>query len=173
MDRMLEETLPTAIKIAEKIASAVTQEGLKKIVPGFDGGDICVDGTHCPVQRPSEKLLLLMKYSGKKFTNNTNVCTSRGGTIIGISKSMVGFVDDLLLLWERPMPFGMWEEAMHKQDRPEEKNRIVYDCDYHGTAKDLPGTVSVIPYKKSKNHSLTREQKRHNSRINSYQLSTP
>ena len=48
MDRMLEETLSTAAKISEEIASAKTQEDLKKIVPGFGGGDIHIDGTHCP-----------------------------------------------------------------------------------------------------------------------------
>ena len=168
MDSML-ETLPTATKISEEITSAETQEDLKKIVPGFDGGDIYVDGAHCPVQRPSEKSLRRMKYS-EKFTNNTNVYTNRDGTIIEISKSVVGSVGVFLLLREYPMPFGKWEE-MHKQDRSEEeKNRIVYDRGYQGIAKDLPGTVSVIPYTKSKNHSLTREQKRHNSRINSERI---
>ena len=60
---------------------------------------------------------------------------------------------------------------MHKQDRPEEeKNRIVYDRGHQGVAKDLPGTVSVIPYKRSKRHPLTREQRRHNSWINSEKI---
>ena len=80
MDRMLAETLPTAAKISEEIAGAATQEEFKRIVPGQGGGDIFLDGTHCPVQRPSEKTLRRMKYSGKKkrFTNNTNVYTNRG-----------------------------------------------------------------------------------------------
>ena len=66
MDRMLAETLPTAAKISEEIAGAATQEEFKRIVPGQGGGDIFLDGTHCPVQRPSEKTLRRMKYSGKK-----------------------------------------------------------------------------------------------------------
>ena len=113
MDRML--TLPTAAKISEEIAGAATQEEFKRIVPGQGGGDIFLDGTHCPVQRPSEKTLRRMKYSGKKkrFTNNTNVYTNRDGVIIGISESTVGSVGDITLLKERPMPFGKWEEAMH------------------------------------------------------------
>ena len=92
MDRMLAETLPTAAKISEEIAGAATQEEFKRIVPGQGGGDIFLDGTHCPVQRPSEKTLRRMKYSGKKkrFTNNTNVYTNRDGVIIGISESTVG-----------------------------------------------------------------------------------
>ena len=113
--------LPTAAKISEEIAGAKTKEEFKRIVPGPDGGGIFIDGTHCPVQRPSEKTLRRMAYSGKKkkFTNNTNVYTNRDGVVIGISKCTVGSVGDITLLKERPMPFGRWEEAMHEADRPE------------------------------------------------------
>ena len=108
MDRMLAEILPTAAKISEEIAGAKTKEEFKRIVPGPDGGDIFIDGTHCPVQRPSKKTLRRMAYSGKKkrFTNNTNVYTNRDGVVIGISKCTVGSVGDITLLKERPMPFG-------------------------------------------------------------------
>ena len=170
MDRMLAETLPTAEKISEEIASADTKEEFKKMVPGPGGGDIFIDGTHCPVQRPSEKTLRRMKYSGKKkrFTNNTNVYTNRDGAVIGISKSTVGSVGDITLLKERPMPFGKWEEAMHDPDRQEgDKNSIYCDRGYQGIAVHLPGTVPMIPHKKTRTTPLTREQKRHNSRINS------
>ena len=148
MDRMLAETLPTAAKISEEIAGAATQEEFKRIVPGQGGGDIFLDGTHCPVQRPSEKTLRRMKYSGKKkrFTNNTNVYTNRDGVIIGISESTVGSVGDITLLKERPMPFGKWEEAMHDADRPEEeRNRIFCDRGLQGIADHLPGTAPMNP----------------------------
>ena len=170
MDRMLAETLPTAAKISEEIAGAATQEEFKRIVPGQGGGDIFLDGTHCPVQRPSEKTLRRMKYSGKKkrFTNNTNVYTNRDGVIIGISKSTVGSVGDITLLKERPMQFGKWEEAMRDADRPEgERNRIFCDRGLQGIADHLPGTAPMIPYKRTKKSPLTREQREHNSRINS------
>ena len=153
MDRMLAETLPTAAKISEEIAGAATQEEFKRIVPGQGGGGIFLDGTHCPVQRPSEKTLRRMKYSGKKkrFTNNTNVYTNRDGVIIGISESTVGSVGDITLLKERPMPFGKWEEAMHDADRPEEeRNRIFCDRGLQGIADHLPGTAPMIPHKKTK-----------------------
>ena len=122
------------------------------------------------MQRPSEKTLRRMKYSGKKkrFTNNTNVYTNRDGVIIGISESTVGSVGDITLLKERPMPFGKWEEAMHDADRPEEeRNRIFCDRGLQGIADHLPGTAPMIPHKKTKKTPLTREQKKHNSRINS------
>ena len=134
------------------------------------GGDIFIDSTHCPVQRPSEKTLRRMKYSGKKkrFTNNTNVYTNRDGVVIGISKSTVGSVGDITLLKECPMPFGKWEETMHDQDRQEgDKNSVYCDRGYQGIAVHLPGTVPMIPHKKTRTTPLTREQKRHNSRINS------
>ena len=122
------------------------------------------------MQRPSEKTLRRMKYSGKKkrFTNNTNVYTNRDGVIIGISESTVGSVGDITLLKERPMPFGKWEEAMHDADRPEgERNRIFCDRGLQGIADHLPGTAPMIPYKRTKKSPLTREQREHNSRINS------
>ena len=152
MDRMLAEILPTADKISEEIAGAKTKEEFKRIVPGPDGGDIFIDGTHCPVQRPSKKTLRRMAYSGKKkkFTNNTNVYTNRDGVVIGISKCTVGSVGDITLLKERPMPFGRWEEAMHEADRPEgDRNRLHCDRGYQGIATHLPGTVPMIPYKKT------------------------
>ena len=121
MDAMLTGILPTADNISEEVAAAPTREDFKKIVSGSDGGEIFIDGTHCPMQRPSVKSVRRMKYSGKKkkFTNNTNVYTNRDGVVIGISKSTVGSVGDITLLKERPMPFGKWEEAMHDPDLPE------------------------------------------------------
>ncbi len=66
LDAMLEGVLPTADKISKEIAAAPTKEEFKKIVPGPDGGEIFADGTHCPVQRPSERTVRRMRYSGKK-----------------------------------------------------------------------------------------------------------
>ena len=75
-------------------------EEFKRIVPRPGGGDIIVDGTHCPVQRPSEKTVRRMIYSGKKkrFTYNTAVYASADGVIIGMSKSAVGSTGVITLL---------------------------------------------------------------------------
>ena len=170
MDAMLAGILPTADNISEEVAAAPTREDFKKIVPGSDGGEIFIDGTHCPIQRPSVKSVRRMKYSGKKkkFTNNTNVYTNRDGVVIGISKSTVGSVGDITLLKERPMPFGKWEEAMHDPDLPEsDRCHPFVDRGYQGIADHLPGTTPEIPYKKTRDTPLTPEQKKHNHRINS------
>ncbi len=170
IDAMLEGILPTADKISKEIAAAPTKEEFKKIVPGPDGGKIFADGTHCPVQRPSERTVRRMKYSGKKkkFTNNTNVYANENGVIIGISKSTVGSVGDITLLKERPMPFGRWEEAMHDPDLPEaERCHVFVDRGYQGIEKHLPGITPEIPHKKSKKAPLTPEQREHNHRIHS------
>ena len=81
MDQILAEVLPTARNISKEIASCKTKEEFKKIVLGDDVGDVIIDGTHCPVRRPSEKTVRRMRYSGKKkrFTNNTNVCINAEG----------------------------------------------------------------------------------------------
>ena len=170
MDRILASVLPTAKNISKEIAACKTKEEFKRIVPGPGGGDVTADGTHCPVQRPSEKTVRRMIYSGKKkrFTYNTNVYTNADGVVIGISRSSVGSTGDITLLKERPMPFGKWEEAMHDADRPEgERNRIFCDRGLQGIADHLPGTAPMIPYKRTKKSPLTREQREHNSRINS------
>ena len=170
MDAMLAGILPTADNISEEVAAAPTKEDFKKIVSGPDGGKIFIDGTHCPIQRPSVKSVRRMKYSGKKkkFTNNTNVYTNQNGVVIGISKSTVGSVGDITLLKERPMPFGKWEKAMHDPDLPElDRCHPVVDRGYQGIEKHLPGTTPEIPHKKTKKTPLTPEQRKHNHRIHS------
>ena len=195
MDRILAAVLPTAKNISKDIAACKTLEEFKSVVPcisdsshthvgkcktvdefksvvpGPDGGDLFVDGTHCHVQRPSEKTVRRMRFSGKKkqFTNNTNVYTNTGGVIIGISKSSVGSTGYITLLREDPMPFGRWAESMRDEATPkDDRIRIWADKGYQGTGKDLPGATLMIPYKRSKKHRiLTAEQKAHNHLVNS------
>ena len=175
MDEILDAVLPTANNISKAIASCETKEEFKKIVPGDDGGDVIIDGTHCPVQRPSEKTVRRMRYSGKKkrFTNNTNICINTEGVIIGISKSTVGSTNDITLLKESPMPFGKWTKSMKDASTPEEDRiRTWADKGYQGIAKELPGTTPMIPHKKSVKHrTLTAEQKEHNSKVNATRIS--
>ena len=122
MDRILASVLPTAKNVSKEIAACKTKEEFKRIVPGPGGGDVTADGTHCPVQRPSEKTVRRMIYSGKKkrFTYNTNVYTNADGVVIGISRSSVGSTGDITLLREDPMPFGKWAESMRDGSTPEE-----------------------------------------------------
>ena len=170
MDMMLAGILPTANRISEEISAAPTKAEFKKIVPGLGGGDVFMDGTHCPVQRPSEKTIRRMKYSGKKkkFTNNTNVYANRAGVIIGISKSAVRSVGDIALLKERPMSFGRWENVMHNENLLEsDRCRLFCDRGYQGIAAHLSGIVPMIPHKETKTTPLTQERKKHNGRINS------
>ena len=174
MNQILAEVLPTARNISKKMASCETKEEFKKIVPGDDGGDAIIDGTHCPVQRPSEKTVRRMRYSGKKkrFTNNTNVCINTEGVIIGISRSVVGSTHDITLLKESPMPFGRWTESMKDASTPkEDRIRHWADKGYQGMAKELPGTTTMTPYKISKERpTLTAEQKEHNGKVNSTRM---
>ena len=151
-------------------------EELNSVVPWPDVGDVFVgdvfvDGTHCRVQRPSEKTARRTRYSGKKktFTNNTSVYANADGVIIGISKSSAGSTGDITLLREDPIPFGRWAESMRDEATPkEDKIRIWADKGCHGVGKDLPGATLMIPYKRSKKHRiLTAEQKAHNHLVNS------
>ncbi len=173
-DQILAKILPTANNISKEIASCNTQEEFKKIIPGQGGGDITIDGTHCPVQRPSEKTVRRMRYSGKKkrFTNNTHICINAEEVIIAISKSTVGSTHDITLLKESPMPFGKWTESMKDASTPEE-DRIRHWADkgYQGMAKEMPGATIMTPFKISKKHpTLTAEQKEHNRRVNTTRM---
>ena len=100
MDRILVAVLPTTKNVSEEIGACKTKEEFKRIVPGPGGGDITADGTHCPVQRPSEKTVRRMTYSGKKkqFTYNTNIYTNTDGVVIGMSRSSVGSTGGITLL---------------------------------------------------------------------------
>ena len=174
MDRILVSVLPMAKNISKEIAACETKEEFKRIVPGPGGGDVTADGTHCPVQRPSEKTIRRMIYSGKKkrFTYNTNVYTNADGVVIGISRSFVGSTGDITLLREDPMPFGKWAESMRDGSTPEEDRiRVWLDRGYQGTGKDLPGATLMIPHKRSRNHRiLTAEQKEYNHLVNSIRV---
>ena len=108
IDQILATVLPTAKNISEEITACKAKEEFKNRVQGPSGEDVFVDGTHCPVQHPSEKIVRRRRYSGKRkrFTNNTNVYTNADGVIIGISRRSVGSAGDITPLREDPMPFG-------------------------------------------------------------------
>ena len=171
MDAVLEAALPTAANISKEITDTETKEELKKIIPGPDGGTLMIDGTHCPLQRPDEKQMRSMMYSGKKkkFTLNTTVCINENGVIVAISRSTVGSTHDITLLRESPPPFGKWWDRMCDEDTPEEDRvHTLTDRGYKGIAKDLPGTNTLQPHKKTKNHKrFTKEEKEHNHAVNS------
>ena len=174
MDWILASVLPTAKNVSKEMSACKTKGEFKRMMPGPGGGDVTADGTHCPVQRPSEKTVRRMIHSGKKkrLTYNTNAYTNADGTVIGISRSSVGPTGDITLLREDPMLFGRWTESMRDGSTPEEDRiRIWVDRGYQGTGKDLPGATLVIPHKRSKNHRiLTAEQKEHNHLVNSTRM---
>ena len=130
-----------------------------------------MDGTHCPVLRPSGKTVRRIRYSGKKkrFTSNTNVYINADGVIIRISRSSVGSTVDITLLREDPMPFGRWAESMNDGATPEkDRIRVWAGRDCQGTCRDLPGITLMNPYKRSKNRRiLTAKQKEYNHLVNS------
>ena len=148
MDRILASVLPTAKNVSKEIAACETKKEFKRMVPGPGGGDVFADGTHCPVQRPSEKTVRRMTYSGRKrrFAYNTNVYTNADVAAIGMSCSFAGSTGDITLLREDPMPFGKWAESMRGGSTPEEDRICVWvNRGYQGTGKDLPGATLMIP----------------------------
>ena len=148
MDQILTSVLPTAKNVSKEIAACETKEEFKRTVPGPGESDVTADGTHCPVQRPSEKTVRRMIYSGKKkrFAYNTSVYTNANGVVIRISRSSVNSTGDITLLREDPMPFGKWTESTRDGSTPEEDRiRVWVDLGYQGTGKDLPGRHTHDP----------------------------
>ena len=89
MDRIMVVVLFADKNISNKIVAYETKEEFKWIVPEQDGGDVIADGTHCPVQHPSERIVRRIIYSGKKrrFTYNTTVYVNTNGAIIWMSRN--------------------------------------------------------------------------------------
>ena len=174
LDSMLNTVLPTANSISKDIANAKTKEEFKKIMPGSDGGIAMVDGTHCPVNRPSNKQMRSITYSGKKkkFTFNTTVCINENGVIVAISKSTLGSIHDITLLRESPLPFGIWWEKMCSEDTPDEDRvHLFTDLGCKGIEKELLGTNTQQPHKRSKNHRhFTPKEKKENHNVNSIRV---
>ena len=84
----------------------------------------------------------------------------------------MGSTHDITLLKESPMPFGRWTESMKDASIPDgDRIRHWGDRGYQGMVKELPGTTTMTPYKRSKERpTLTAEQKEHNRKVNSTRM---
>jgi len=134
-----------------------TLEELKAFLPpDIDLDDILVDGTEQTIPRPEKKLKRARHHSGKKkrFTIKTQIATTRNGLIVHVSKPVPGRMHDYNLFKQSILP-----RIIPKQ------SQLYGDSGYQGIHKDYPHLHSVIPCKRTRNHTeLTRSEKIQNTK---------
>ena len=70
---ILLEILPTAEKITQILRNARTIEEIKHLVPGSNGGELYIDGTHISIERPSDLAASEGYYAGRKKKHTLNI----------------------------------------------------------------------------------------------------
>lgn len=134
-----------------------TLEELAEFLPkGVELGDILTDGTEQAIPRPLKKLQRKKYHSGKKkrFTVKTQVTTTKNGYILHVSRASPGRRHDYRIFKESILPQLVPKHA-----------RLYGDSGYQGIRKDFPALRSVIPYKRTRNHTiLTRSEKIRNTK---------
>lgn len=110
---------------------------------------LIIDATEQPIERPKRRQT--QYYSGKKkrHTLKTEIRVTPKGRIVGVSNSSPGSVHDF---------------TIYKKGTPVHRDtRTFVDSGYQGMDKLHQATE--LPYKKSKNHKLDREEKEYNTAL--------
>lgn len=147
-------TISRSLKRIEKPARRVLGVTKSIKVTQEEAHALLIDATEQPIQRPQRGQKPY--YSGKKkqHTMKNEVVTSELGRIISASHSAPGSEHDLTLRRRGPpLPQGA---------------RGYADSGYQGYQNDHPDLD--IPYKTSKNHQLTEEEKAYNSALSSIRV---
>jgi hypothetical protein len=120
-----------------------------------------VDATEQPVRRPSQQEKQEQYYSGKKkrHTCKTQIVVNEYGEVRDVSISVAGSVHDRKL-------FSVSGVA----DKIPQETTVGGDRGYVGIQDDLPDHNVLLPFKSSKHHPLTDEQKLLNQEFSSSRL---
>lgn len=143
-----------ALRRVEPIVAKVL--GVKRTirVSAEEAEALIVDVTEQVIQRPSRKQRCW--YSGKKkrHTIKTEAIVTEAGKIVSVSNPAPGRVHDLALRRRGPpLPKG---------------SRLYADSGYQGIQKDHPDTE--IPYKKTKKHKLTKDERAYNHALSRFRV---
>lgn len=115
---------------------------------------LIVDATEQPIQRPSRKQRCW--YSGKKkrHTIKTEAIITEQGKIVSVSPPVPGRVSDITIRRRGPpLPRG---------------SHLYADSGYQGIQKDHPD--AEIPYKKTKKHKLTKDERAYNHALSRFRV---
>jgi hypothetical protein len=115
-----------------------------------------VDASEQRVERSQDNATQKAHYSGKKkaHTRKTQLVANEHGRIRDVSTSVPGAVHDITLFRQS----GVIE-------RLPEDITAMGDNGYQGIQDDMPDRSVALPYRASRNHPLTPEQKLHNHEI--------
>ncbi len=102
-----------------------------------------------------------MYYSGKKkrHTRKSQIVVAPDGLIREVSDSVAGSVADISLL-----------RQSHTLDRLAEDEAAMVDAGYQGVCKEAPDRRLYHPYRASRGHPLTDEQKAANRVLSRYRI---
>ncbi len=170
---ILLEILPTAENISEEIQNAKSIEEIKHLVPGSNGGELYIDGTHIAIERPSDPAASEVYYIGrkKKHTLNTTIVANRDKLVITTGKPVPGSMQDLKMLQYNNINLGPLSKSMKDKNAVKKDKVTVYvDKGYQAIEKDLPGANVQKPTKKPKNAELDGAQKNKNRRISNIRI---
>lgn len=138
----------------EPIARRVLGARKKIRVTPEEARALIADCTEQPVRRPKRKQRCY--YSGKKkrHTIKTEIIITQKGRIVAVSDSAPGTVHDITL---------------RKRGPPIPEEAILYvDSGYQGYQKDHPNLE--YPYKSSKKHPLTEDERDYNHALSSFRV---
>ena len=109
-----------------------------------------VDATEQPVRRSSDPQTQRAHYSGKKkrHTRKAEIIVNEYGIVRAVSLSVPGSVHDRKLF-----------SRSGAADKIPQAVTVGGDSGYQGIQHDLPNHSVITPFKKSKHHPLTEEQK--------------
>lgn len=143
-----------ALQRIEPVATHVL--GVKRSirVTAEEAEALIIDATEQPIQRPSRKQRCW--YSGKKKGHRikTEIIVTAKGRIVSRSDPATGRTSDITLRRRGPpLPKG---------------SRAYADSGYQGLQDEHPGVE--IPYKKSKNHPLTKDEKDYNHGLSRFRV---
>ena len=170
---ILLEILPTAEKITEKIRNAKSIEEIKHLVPGSNGGELYIDGTHISIERSSDPAASKVYYIGrkKKHTLNITIVANRDKLIIATGTPMPGSMPDLDMFRDNDIDLGPLSKSMNDENvRKKDKVTVYVDKGYQAIEDDLPGANIQKPTKKPKNAELDDTQKNENRRISNIRI---
>ena len=131
-----------------------------ELMADFPDVEAIFDATEQRIQRPQGREAQKPYYSGKKkaHTLKTQVKVTPEGGLAEVSASVPGAVHDLTLLRE--------SGAL---DRLEE-GAAMFDSGYQGVKKDAPERSLYHPFRASRGHPLTEEQKEWNRLLSQYRI---
>ena len=170
---ILLEILPTAEKITKKIQNAKSIEEIKYLVPGSNGGELYIDGTHISIERPTDPDARKDYYSGKKkkHTLNITIVANRDKLVITTGKPVPGSMQDLKMFQYNNINLGPLSKSMKDKNAAKKDKVTVYvDKGYQAIEKELPGANVQKPTKKPKNAELDDTQKNKNRRISNIRI---